>query len=459
MLRWTYIIPAVFFLAGINSVLAKKEISPVLVSRENNHKTVISMTHEQVLNFAKDLIAQGKFEDARKALLVKPYNIRELEIERLYLLALIATKEQKYDEAIEIYRFILDYEPNIANIRFRLAELYLIKEDWWRADYHYRLALAHKGLPFPVQYRIRQALYYIRKNKNWNVWFNFGIAPDNNINNTTAGEQCVMTMFGVMCNTLDEPEKDVGFNVSIGGNYEFKLSDNWRLRNEAFVYNAKYSDKKYDDTYLYYVLGLKYVYEKGDVFFGPTFSRRYLGHKAYNYSTGFMVQTGYDITKQLNANLTLSYTPTYYDDYGDILDGDTKSARLRLFYALDSSKYLIFRTGYEYEKTKDRAYTNDRINLALGFGAELPYGFHVYAEPSVLFTNYKGERWTVKNYQFEQIKERDVTQRYSISISNRNLSFWGMVPTLTYSYTDKNSNIWQREYEKSLIEFSIQKSF
>ena len=215
------------------------------------------MSHEQVLNFAKDLIAQGKFEDARKALLVKPYNIRELEIERLYLLGLIATKEQKYDEAIEIYRFILDYEPNIANIRFRLAELYLIKEDWWRADYHYRLALAHKGLPLPVQYRIRQALYYIRKNKNWNVWFNFGIAPDNNINNTTAGEQCVMTMFGVMCNTLDEPEKDVGFNITVGGNYEFKLSDNWRLRNEAFVYNAKYSDKKYDDTYLYYVLGLK----------------------------------------------------------------------------------------------------------------------------------------------------------------------------------------------------------
>lgn len=52
-----------------------------------------------------------------------------------------------------------------------------------------------------------------------------------------------MTMFGVMCNTLDEPEKDVGFNITAGGNYEFKLSDNWRLRNEAMIYNSKYSDK------------------------------------------------------------------------------------------------------------------------------------------------------------------------------------------------------------------------
>ena len=172
-----------------------------------------------------------------------------------------------------------------------------------------------------------------------------------------------------------------------------------------------------------------------------------------------MVETSYDLTKQLNANLTLSYTPTYYDDYSDILDGDVKSARLRLFYALDSSKYMIFKTGYEYEKTKDETYTNDRIKFALGFGAELPYGFHVYAEPSVLFTNYKDDRWTVKDYEFKQVKEKDVTQRYSISISNRKIAIWDLVPTLTYSYTDKNSNIWQREYEKSLIEFTIQKCF
>ena len=220
------------------------------------------------------------------------------------------------------------------------------------------------------------------------------------------------------------------------------------------VYNSKY-----DDTYLYYTIGARYIYSRGDIFFGPTFSKRYLAHKSYNYSTGFIFDTSYDITKQLNANLTLNYTPTYYDDYSGILDGDVKSARLRLFYAVDSSKYFIFKTGYEYEITKDETYTNDRINFAIGFGAELHYGFHMYVEPSVLFTHYKGKRWTVDNYEFKQIKEHDTTQRYSISLSNRKISFMGFVPTLTYSYTDKSSNIWQREYEKSLIEFIIQKRF
>lgn len=442
-------------LIGLGGITAQAST----LNSDDHKTTVVTMTHEQTLTFAQELIEKNKLEDAKKVLLLKPFQQKELEIERLYLLAQIATKENKIDEAIDIYYFILEHQPNISNIRFRLAELYLIRKDWIRADYHYRLALADKELPIPIQIRIKQALYYIRQNKNYNFWFNFGIAPDNNVNNTTSGEQCVMTMFGPMCNTLDDPEKDIGLNITVGGNYEFKLSDNWRIRNEALIYSLKYQDKKYDDIYLSYVLGLKYVYNKGDVFFGPTFSKRFLGHKAYNYTTAFMVDTGYDLTKQLNARLYLAYTPTHYDDYGDILDGNVKTARLRMFYALDSSKYLIFKTGYEYEKTKDKTYTNDRVNLALGFGADIPFGFHIYAEPSVLFTNYKGKRWTVKDYEFKEVKEWDITQRYSVSLSNRKVSLWGLMPVLTYSYTDKKSNIWQREYQKSLIELSIQKRF
>lgn len=442
-------------LIGLGGITAQAST----LNSDDNKTTVVTMTHEQTLTFAQELVEKNKLEDAKKVLLLKPFQQKELEIERLYLLAQIATKENKIDKAIDIYYFILEHQPNISNIRFRLAELYLIRKDWIRADYHYRLALADKELPIVIQNRIKQALYYIRQNKNYNFWFNFGIAPDNNVNNTTSGEQCIMTMFGPMCNTLDDPDKDVGLNITVGGNYEFKLSDNWRFRNEALIYSLKYQDKKYDDIYLSYVLGLKYVYKKGDVFFGPTFSKRFLGHKSYNYTTGFMVDTGYDLTKQLNARLYLAYTPTHYDDYGDILDGDVKTARLRMFYALDSSKYLIFKTGYEYEKTKDKTYTNDRVNLALGFGADIPFGFHIYAEPSVLFTNYKGKRWTVKDYEFKEVKEWDITQRYSVSLSNRKISLWGLMPVLTYSYTDKKSNIWQREYQKSLIELSIQKRF
>ena len=76
------------------------QASPLRVVNEKT--TAITLTHEQILSFATDLIAQGKLDDARKVLLLKPYNDKELEIERLYLLAQIATLEHKYNEAIDI---------------------------------------------------------------------------------------------------------------------------------------------------------------------------------------------------------------------------------------------------------------------------------------------------------------------------------------------------------------------
>lgn len=447
-----------FLILGITNAWAGK--TSLKYNKDNTQETtIITMKHSDVLSFAKEQIIQGQLENAQKVLEAKPYDDKKLEIERLYLLAQIASLQGNTEKAIDIYYFILNYEPDIANIRFRLANELLKQKSWFRADYHYRLALANNDTPVPIQNYIKQALQYIRHNKNWNAWFNFGIAPDNNVNNTTSGEQCVMTIFGPMCNTLDDKEKDVGLNASVGGYYEYKLSENWRLKNEAMAYTARYDNKKYDDLYLYDTFGMRYIHDRGDIFFGPTFSRRYIEHKAYNYSTGFKVDTNYDITKQLSMNIDLSYTLTKYDEYGKALDGDTKGARTRLFYALDNSKYLIFKTGYEYEKTKQRTYTNYRNNYAIGFGSELPYGFHVYLEPSIQYTQYKGARWTVKDYQFQQIKEHDITKKYSVSLSNRNISLWDLVPTLTYTYTDKSSNIWQREYQKSMIELSIQKRF
>lgn len=98
-------------------------------------------------------------------------------------------------------------------------------------------------------------------------------------------------------------------------------------------------------------------------------------------------------------------------------------------------------------------------NISVGIGAELPWGFHVYAEPSVYWTRYDDPRWTVKDNTFQEITEHDFTYRYALSLSNNKLDIWGFVPTMTVSYTRRESNIWQREYDKTAIEFTMQQRF
>ena len=112
-------------------------------------------------------------------------------------------------------------------------------KQWYRADYHLRLAMAGADLPDNVRQIMNYYRWIVRQNKNWNVWFNFGAAPDNNINNAIGGTECVNTIFGPMCRDLSDPESAIGYNFSLGGNYEFKLSDHWRWKSDAFVYSNK----------------------------------------------------------------------------------------------------------------------------------------------------------------------------------------------------------------------------
>ena len=101
-----------------------------------------------------------------------------------------------------------------------------------------------------------------------------------------------MTVYGILCNELPDPEKAVGFNVSFGANYEFKLSDNWRLRNEFMVYNSSYDKSEYDDLYLAYNVGGRYIFKGGEVFTGLAMNRRWLDHTPYSYSVGVKVNSG-----------------------------------------------------------------------------------------------------------------------------------------------------------------------
>lgn len=412
------------------------------------------------LSSADELVKKGEFGEAIQiySKLLKS-NVKEFHIEALFQLGNIALNIGDVDTAIDYYETILNIDPQIVRVRLELARAHLIKENWMKANYHFRLAASDKNIPPEVKENIDAALYYIRKNKNWHVWFNVGAAPDDNINNATEGEQCIDYYGMILCNKLADKEKAFGFNVALGGSHEYKISDNWRLKNEIVVWSSTYDKKEYDDLYLGYTIGPKYVWNRGEIFSGFSSYRRWINHQPYSYALGLKININYDVSKHLSAGLGLSYIPTKYDDYGNILNGDVKGINTRLFYAFDVSKYFILKAEYDDEQTKEKAYSNIKTNYALGFGIELPYGFSIYLEPSISYIRYKEPRFFVRNLSFEEIKEKDITKRYSFSISNRKISLWGFTPTLSYVYTDKNSNIWQREFEKSAFELSINQRF
>lgn len=420
----------------------------------------ITMTTAQAMQLAGQLVDNGKLDQAQQILTKMPdTHTLPLEIERWFLLAQIAQKRGDIDTAVKIYRKILDDQPNLARVRFELALCYMHQKKWRRADYHMRLAMAGADLPDNAKQMMNYYRYIIRQNKNWNVWFNFGAAPDSNINNSRGGKETIISSWGEFSRELQEPESAIGGNLSLGGNYEFKLSDHWRWKSDANIYTNVYDKHDYDDLYLSVGTGPRYVWKNGDVWLAGIGSRRWYGWERYNWAAGVKLDTNYDFTRRLSGGLYLRFTENTYDKYDDILSGQIYSANTRLTYSFNASVYTVFRTGITREVAQNPTYSYWAPSLGIGIGAELPWGFHVYAEPSIYWSLYDDPRWAVKDNQFKEITEHDFTHRYALSISNNKLDIWGFVPTLTVSYTKRESNIWQREYDKTALEFTMQQRF
>jgi tetratricopeptide (TPR) repeat protein len=420
----------------------------------------ITMTSVDALKLSKSLTDKGDFDKAEQILTqMPPLGNGALETERWFLMGRISAFRGDFNTAITIYRRILDSQPDLARIRFELAVCYMKTNQWYRADYHLRLAMAGDDLPDEVKKIMNYYRYVVRKNKGWNAWLNFGAAPDDNINASPGGEECVNTMFGPMCRQLPDPESAIGYNLGFGGDYEFKLSEQWRWKSDANIYAGIYDKHRFDDLYLSASTGPRYVWNNGDVWLAGISSRRWYGWNPYSWSYGAKVDANYDFTRKLSGGLSLRFMENAYDEYGGDMDGKTYGVNARLSYSIDATKYILFRAGLDREITATPAYANWRPFAAVGFGAELPYGFHIYLEPSVRWAIYDSQRWIVKNGAFAKLAERDFTQRYSVSISNNNLEIWGFVPALTFSYTNRGSNIWQREFDKYAIEFTMQQRF
>jgi len=429
-----------------------------------------SLTQFQAVEAAAQLIERRMYSEATALLTQKPFTVLELEIERLYLLGRIAVREKRFERAIEIFRGILDRYPNLPKIRMELAMAYMVTEQWYRADYHMRLAAADGSLPPEVKQAVQRYLYIIRQNKNWNLWFNFGMAPENNINNAVGGEECITysQVYGhfpyPLCRKLPEPEKAMGYNLGFGGDYEFKFGEHWRLKSDFALVTNLYDKSEYDIYYLTASTGPRYVFSRGDVWLAATGYKMYYGGDSYRDSLGLKLETNYDFLPRLSGNLSLHWKPTYYDgDRAEYMDGEVRGVNARLVYYFNASLYAVLKGGLDKEDTKEDAYSNLKKTVGVGFGAEIPLGFRIYVEPTFTWTNYDGGRWTVADTvngsEYTQVVEEILTQRYSVSLSNNKITFWGFTPVVTYSYTDRDSNIKSRSYDSHDIGFTMQQRF
>ena len=141
-------------------VSVKKEVVPANVEKATVDDN-FSVSKENALLIAKNMVARGMFDDALVILNKIQFDIeteRDLELERWFLLGQIAMAKSDYDGAIALFRKILDVNPDLSRVRLDLSLAYMQTGSYIRANYNFRLAMAG-DLPDTVSENVSKFLY------------------------------------------------------------------------------------------------------------------------------------------------------------------------------------------------------------------------------------------------------------------------------------------------------------
>jgi hypothetical protein len=168
--------------------------------------------------------------------------------ERAFLDGMISYAGKDYPRAEVIFRRILDRDPRLLRVRLELARtLYMEKKDE-QADYHFRLAAAEHP-PQQVTRNIVRFREAIRARRSWRFNFDFGFAPDSNINSATNSQ--TVDIFGLPFRLDPSARARPGTGRFVGGDASIRLNRFGRVPIYVGAYGRwlRYRDHDFDDFY------------------------------------------------------------------------------------------------------------------------------------------------------------------------------------------------------------------
>jgi len=405
---------------------------------------------------AKELLEAGKLDEAEAAYQDLRRNTSgELGFEPTFQLAQIRLRQGRFRQAISLFLEILNQRPDLPRVRLDLALAYFLDKNYEDAARQFELV---KGgdLPPEVLTKVEGFLDAIRRQKNWTVDFSMGLAPDSNINQASGGkEECINLEGLTLCRPLPQKASGVGANLNATVNYFQRLSPDWGLKATLGGYGLAYeqNDNEYNDYSFYAALGPRYLWDSGEASLQPTFRKRWLANREYSREYGLRS----DLTRnfgRLILEAGLGYGESRYDEaYIDgLLRGSSWNSRFWPRYVLNDRTFVQAGLDFLRENAEERACANENWRYALGLYRVFPYGISLYAEGSLMETDYKATQWyiTQDNRIAEKVR-RDKTRRLLTSFSSNAFESLGWTPVLQYTYTNRESNIWSREYEQHRV--------
>ena len=356
-----------------------------------------------------------------------------------YQASSLEEQEDKLDEAIALFKAILDDNPSLHRVRLELAHAYFQKHEDSNAMSEFEKVLADDNLPENVIANVQTFLHRIKQRRSWSL--DFSVAKIFNTNRSRHSNDELGCLLGA-CVFLSNEKPDPGFgaNVRLSGAHQIPLTRRMVWRNMATVDSTDYANKPNDRVLFSLRTGPALLLDPAtELSLFGIYQRTEEG--VYNNMTSVELQLAHRLSYAVKSAASL-YTQDNRNEVG-INDNGVKGYNVWFDWNVEPTINVHASFGSDRRTFVDYETITNRFTF--GGSTILNYGFVVRATVSLERSK------SIDSYL--QIFSRDGKvntdmKRFEVTVKNHSWDIRGFTPELSVSRSLQLSSIPTDKYKQ-----------
>ena len=407
---------------------------------------------------ARTLVSQGKF-DAALILLRPLVDRRPVPADVIFLVGMASigasqkpglpedARKKFLDAAITALRSMLVSRPELVRVRLELARAFFLKGEDALAKRHFEHVLGGNP-PAGVALNVQRFLNQIRARKRWSVRLGAALAPDSNL--SAGSEERIIYIHGLPFrrNEAELTKSGIGISAWLGGEYQYPVSDGWRLRTGGDINRREYRASQFDRMTVAGHIGPRWLIGRASevsLLFSALHEWAGSGiEEPSHYDLGLRMEGRHRLDRRTTLDARLSRHERRYDTRTH-LDGPVTDISIGAGWVAMPTSRIDATFGWGTEKPETEKYRHDRRWVELGASIALPWGFTVGGTGTLRWTNYEGNWFP---FTEDGRPRNDITRRLRIFAHNRAFTVGGFSPQVSFVREDRSSNAQLQDYER-----------
>ncbi len=393
------------------------------------------------------LINAGQIERARAMLETKQLT----EAQKLFFNARVLKAAGRLDEAIVVFRQVLDRDPAHLNAKRELAHSLMLIQDDAAAERAFNHLLDIDKNPH-MKLGYHQFLNQIQSRRRLSFSGHFALLPSTNINNGTAHKSIDTDQGQFDIAPEAAPQSGIGIEVGFRAQARHALPPRDRVSLTLDTAKRLYSEAAFESRKHHLTLSYMRTNQRSMWSINPYFQT------AYQERTGQIETRGLQLTYQrtLSSDLTVAFDARgferNYKDH-DYLDGPSLSGQISMTKQLAPNLSLRFESGVVQSDPKADHQKYQLRTYALGATRDVRSGLRLG------LTFRTGQRRHDHDYPLIGVPRSDHFSSLTIGISDQNARAFGLSPSLSCTIRRNESNVAFADFESQDCRLSIARRF